>query len=125
MSETSDSLSAQALIHDLMPKFKAAETFIHDTLRSKIERCYDPAEKLRLKNLKIEFELETVMIRMNLKHLMQRYSAELVEFQEGANEGALLELQEEEGIAIGNLRRLYQRAQEWQTDREGLRYDGR
>ncbi|QOR39204.1 hypothetical protein HNO52_12275 [Billgrantia diversa] len=107
-----------------MPKLKATERFIRDTLVSRIERCYDPAEKLSLKNLKIEFELETVMIRMNLKHLMRRYSVELFEFQEGKKDDALLELQAEEAVAIESLRRLYLRTHEWQTDREGLRYDG-
>lgn len=121
------SLPARELLYDLVRKLKATECFIHDTLRSRIESCYDPVEKLRLKNLKNEFELETetVMIRMNLKHLMRRYSAELVEFQEGKNDDALLELQKEEVVAIESLRRLYQHTHEWQTDREVLRYDGK
>ncbi|MFC4976086.1 hypothetical protein ACFPTY_16640 [Halomonas beimenensis] len=84
------------------------------TLQGRIERCTDEAEKARLEELKIEFELEISMIRMNLEHLMQRYSQQLEDAAQGRHsEGnAVLTLDAHEAVAVESAWALYRRAQE-------------
>ncbi len=121
MPELRSSQSARELLTDLLPKHKANEHFLGNTLAVKIQRCLDPTERLRLKNIKMEFELELAMIRMNLEHLLRRYSAELlaVKEDEAGEKDTLLALDEHEAVAIESLRRLYARSHELQTDSTG------
>jgi hypothetical protein len=118
MSEHHSSLSARKLIEDLVPKLKATESFIGDTLVVKIRYCPDPQERVRLKGLRTEFEVELSMIRMNLKSLLTRYSSEIsmVMGDKDRQGDAQLALDEHESVAIENIRRLYQRSQELQAE---------
>ncbi len=115
MYERHSSLSARELVDDLLPKLKATEHFLEDTLNAKAQHSPEPREQLRLRNLKAEFELEVSMIRMNLKHLLRRYSQELTSMGEG-DEDFLLELDEHEVVAIESMRQLFQRTHELQTN---------
>lgn len=111
------SVTDTELLEEVIPKLKATERFLHDTLRVRIDGSRDQREKLWLRNLKTEFELEISMIRMNLEHLFRRYSDQLVgpiEDSEGER-GAPLVLDEHEAVAVERIRRLYQRSQELQT----------
>ncbi|MGQ4880127.1 hypothetical protein ACOJCM_16285 [Billgrantia sp. LNSP4103-1] len=119
MTERHTSLSARELLDILMPKLKATEHFLADTLEVKIQSCLDPREKLRLNKLKVEFELELGMIRMNLDHLLRRFSKEFIAVQQGL-EDASLALDEHETVAIESIRRLYAQAHGYQTDRGGM-----
>ncbi|WP_156085462.1 hypothetical protein [Billgrantia saliphila] len=115
-----EKIPVHVVIHDLVPKLKATERFVNNTLMIRSEHCYDPVEKTRLDELSTEFELEIAMIRLNLDHLLRRYAHEFsgaVEGREGA-EGAMLTLDENEAVAIESIRRLYQRAHELQTGHE-------
>ena len=117
MSTVHTSLSSSEVLDNLLPKLKATENFLHDTLSVKLECCAEPRERLRLANLQTEFELEIAMIRMNLAHLLRRYSEELVDVT-GAREGKpdiLLALDDHEAVAIKSIRRLYARTHELQT----------
>ncbi|WP_445157875.1 hypothetical protein [Halomonas sp. E14] len=121
MSTVHTSLSSSELLDNLLPKLKATENFLHDTLNVKIECCAEPRERRRLANLQTEFELEIAMIRMNLAHLLRRYSEELVDAT-GASEGkrdTLLALDDHEAVAIESIRRLYSRSHALQTGSEG------
>ncbi|MFU8839036.1 MAG: hypothetical protein ACNA75_12120 [Thiohalomonadaceae bacterium] len=113
-----ESISAGDLLHDLVPKLKATERLMANTLWENIQRCIDPGEKARLESLLQEFELELAMIRLNLRHLLRRHAEELEAAVKGgdADTGLLLELDEHEAVAIESARRLYRRAQEMQTD---------
>jgi hypothetical protein len=118
MSECQSSLSARKLVEDLVPKLKATERFIGDTLVVKIRYCPDPQEQVRLKGLRTEFEVGLSMIRMNLKSLLTRYSSE-ISMVMGDKEGqsdAQLALDAHEAVAIENIRRFYQRSQELQAE---------
>ena len=63
-----------------------------------------------------EFELELVMIRMNLDHLMKRYASELQDATAGGVNVAL-ELDQHERLAIQSARKLYERARTLQTSK--------
>ena len=114
----SETITARDLLHDLVPKLKSTERLIAYTLWERIQRCLDPGEKARLQTLKQEFELELVMIRMNLDHLLRRHAEQLEQAANGGEEGAgpLLELDEHEAVAIESARRLHRRSQELQAD---------
>lgn len=125
MSEPHTSLSARELLEELVPKLKATEHFLGDTLGVKIQYSPDPREKRRLQNLKSELELELTMIRMNLGHLLKRYSRQLVEATddpEGKGD-TLLALDEHEAVAIASIRRLYARSHALQTDSGGSAHE--
>ena len=100
-------------VYDLIPKLKTTEHLVDSTLQGRITRCGDANEKARLQGLKVEFELEISMIRMNLEHLMRRYSRQLDEAaQDGASrQDAVLSLDAHEAVAIERVRTLYRRAQ--------------
>ncbi|MBW6391405.1 hypothetical protein [Billgrantia antri] len=112
------SVTDTELLEEVIPKLKNIELFLHDTLRVKIDGCRVPKEIHRLRNLKSEFELEISMIRMNLSHLLRRYSDQLIRTVEDAKRerGTQIVLDEHEAVAIERIRRLYQRSQEVQTD---------
>ncbi len=120
MGITTERLSARDVIYDLIPKLKATQHLVDNTLRVKIARYADEGERARLESLKLEFELEISMIRMNLDHLLTRYSRQLEEAAKGGegDPGPMLELDEHEAVAIESARRLYRRAHELQA---GLR----
>ena len=113
-SKIQTSLSSRELLDDLVPKLKATEHFLHETLIVKVGNCPDPREKLCLQNLRTEIELEIAMIRMNLEHLLRRYSEQLVDSAEGEG-NTMLALDDHEAVAIESIRRIYARADELQT----------
>lgn len=112
-SPHAENLYARDVVYDVIPKLKTTERLVDSTLRGRIARCADADEKARLEELKIEFELEISMIRMNLEHLMRRYSRQLEEAaRNGASrQGAVLTLDAHEAVAIESARTLYRRAQ--------------
>ncbi|MCE8034517.1 hypothetical protein EKK97_13510 [Billgrantia tianxiuensis] len=117
MTKFNFSLSAREVIDDLVPKLKATERFLGNTLAAKIAACNDSGEAQRLQTLQAEFELEIAMVHMNLEHLLKRYSEQLadaVHDPEGKG-GIMLTLDEHEAVAIESIRRLYQRSHELQT----------
>lgn len=112
-----EQIDARELTSDLLPKLKATQHLIDNTLKMRIEKCEDGVERQRLTQLKQEFELEMMMIRMNLEHLLKRYSEQLQAAAEGREQfkSPLLALDDSESVAIESARRLYRRAQELQT----------
>ncbi|UYG02078.1 hypothetical protein OCT51_12790 [Halomonas sp. LR3S48] len=118
MPEFDSSLSSRELLEELLPKLKATEQFLNDTLAAKLESELDPRETQRLQDLKAEFELEITMIQLNLRRLLQRHADQLVDTMddpEGKGD-ALLTLDEHEAVAIESIRKLYARSHELQTD---------
>ncbi|MFP4137065.1 MAG: hypothetical protein ACLFSR_01765 [Halomonas sp.] len=109
---TSETITAHELLYDLVPKLKATETTVSDTLTARLMMTTDPELRERLRTFKAEFELERAMIRMNLEHLL-RLHAEAVEAERREGEGRhILPLDEHEATAVGRVRQLYRRAQE-------------
>lgn len=117
MRKTKDRISARELVHDVIPKLRATEKLISDTLLDMIETASDEEERSRRILQQQEFELEVTMIRMNLDHLMKRYAREIQEMIDAADDrpGALLQLDQHERFAIESARQLYQRVQTIQT----------
>ncbi|WP_152477772.1 hypothetical protein [Halomonas sp. THAF12] len=87
------------------------------TLQSRIDRCSNQVDASKLEELKIEFELEIAMIRMNLEHPMTRYSRQLEAARQNGKTGnrALLTLDAHEAVAVESARTLYRRARELAT----------
>lgn len=119
MPESDSSLSSRELLEDLLPKLKATEHFLGDTLAAKLESELDPGETQRLQHLQAEFELEITMIQLNLRSLLQRYADQLVDAMDDpeGKGGVLLALDEHEAVAIESIRKLYARSHELQTDK--------
>lgn len=112
-----EQIDARELTRDVLPKLKATEHLIDNTLKMRIETCQDETERERLTRIQQEFELEMMMIRMNLEHLFKRYSDQLKAASEGRQHftSPLLEMDDSESVAIESAKRLYRRAQELQT----------
>lgn len=110
-------IHSRDVVYDLIPKLHATERLVDSTLQGRIVRCTDEDETARLEELKIEFELEISMIRMNLEHLMTRYSRQLEEVRQSGQQAnnATLSLDTHEAVAIESARVLYRRVQELAT----------
>ena len=117
MRKTKDRISARELVHDVIPKLRATEKLISDTLLDMIETASDEDERNRRTLQQQEFELEVTMIRMNLDHLLNRYAREIQNVVESADDrsGAILQLDQHERFAIESARQLYDRVQTIQT----------
>lgn len=115
MNQRSVKISAYEVIYDLSPKLKTLEKQIHGTLHAMVSSGQTAEEKARVEKLKIEFELELMMIDMNLKHLFQRYQHELAAVAKDDRQEIYLTLDEYEATAIQNAKTLYQRVQAVQT----------
>lgn len=111
---SAETITAHELLYDLVPKLKATEATVSDTLTARLMMTTDPEVRERLKTFKAEFELERTMIRMNLEHLLRRH-AEAVEAERSGSAGEsrhTLPLDEHEATAVARVRQLYRRAQE-------------
>lgn len=111
-----EKIDARELTRDVLPKLNATQHLIDNTLKTSIDKCQDEAERERLTRVQQEFELEMMMIRMNLEHLLKRYSDQLKAAAEGRERfsSPLLELDQSESVAIESAKLLYRRAQEIQ-----------
>ncbi|MBD3896144.1 hypothetical protein IEI94_09805 [Halomonas sp. ML-15] len=117
MSMTAGGISARDLLHDLIPKLKATESFVNDTLVVMIDQAPPGEERLRRERQRQEFQLNLTMIRMNLKHLLKRHAHLLDEVSEAddLSPGQMLKLDEHERVALESARALYEQTQALQT----------
>ncbi len=117
MHNAKANISAQELVHNVIPKLRATEKLVSDALLDMIKTTNDEEERNRRTLQQQEFELEVTMIRMNLDHLMERYAKEIQEVVDSADDrpGALLQLDQHERFAIESARQLYDRVQTIQT----------
>jgi len=83
----------------------------------RIKTCHDEEERQRLTILQDEFTLEMTMIRMNLEHLLKRYSDQLEASSRGEQhfQSPILTMDDAEALAIDRAKRLYARAYQLQT----------
>ncbi|GHC30449.1 hypothetical protein [Aidingimonas halophila] len=109
-------ITPRDILDDILPKVKATERVVNNTLKSMLEAADDSAERRRLENQVMEFELEITMIMMNLEHLMNRYAMAFQEVTDAGHRrsGPVLELDQHEVVAIESARKLYERIQEVQ-----------
>jgi hypothetical protein len=115
MPNHANCLSARTLVNELIPRLKALERLVGETLGPVISRTRDGKERQRLTTLRQEFELKSLMIRMNLGHLTKRYAEEIQTATRPEGDDTLLMLDEHEAAAIASLQSLYARAQTIQT----------
>ncbi|MCO7247882.1 hypothetical protein [Halomonas sp. Mc5H-6] len=108
------SISAHEVMYDLIPRLNALEGQINNTVEAMITASQSPVEKKRNENLKIEFELELTMIRMNLQHLLSRYQNELQAVTRDDRQDILLALDKHETVAVQSAKALYDRVQRLQ-----------
>lgn len=117
MLNTTGQIAAHDIVYDILPKLKATEDLVNSTLKDMIEQA--PSEEIRTQKLlqQQEFELQITMIRMNLDHLLKRYSKEVQAAWENdqRHAGALLSLDQHERFAIDRAKELYERARTIQT----------
>ncbi|KXS36093.1 MAG: hypothetical protein AWU55_3040 [Halomonadaceae bacterium T82-2] len=117
MPDTSATLPASTLVHDILPRLEATESLIHTALQEQIEAATSTAERQRHTLLKQEFELEITMIRLNLDSLMKRHAVAIrraMNAPQGRND-VQLSLDANERVALQSARTLYERVRAFQT----------
>ncbi|MCG7598629.1 hypothetical protein MHM84_02395 [Halomonas sp. McH1-25] len=112
MLVTADTISARDLVYEIIPKLTATEKLVNNTLHTTIAEFGNFSELSHYQLLKHEFELEIMMIHMNLDHLLKRYAQEIqaASGSGGREAGAILELDQHERFAIDSAKKLYERA---------------
>ena len=115
MKSHATTVSAVSVVKELIPKLNAVEKQIEDTISAALETSQLPTQIERYTKLQAEFQLELTMIRMNLEHLLKRYSQELAAVVNDPRQDVLLTLDAYEATAIENAKQLYQRVQALQT----------
>lgn len=110
-------IDARELMREVLPKLRATRNLIDTILNERIKTCHDEDERRRLTILQDEFTLEMTMIRMNLEHLLKRYSGQLEAASRGEQhfQSPVLTMDDAEATAIERAKSLYMRAYQLQT----------
>lgn len=111
MLTVSARISSDTLLNDLLPKLNAVEFIIGKRLTMTMARTSEPAELARLTELQREFDLELMMIRMNLEHLFKRYAA-IIQPPDKQPQNTVLDLEESEQTALQAAVNLYNKVSE-------------
>ncbi|MYL22831.1 hypothetical protein [Vreelandella massiliensis] len=111
MKQASASISAYEVIYDLIPKLNTMKKEVNTTLKVTVETSKTAAQKARYESLQKEFELELMMIRLNLEHLLNRYENELEAVTQDKRRDVYLSLDAHEATAVESAKALYQRLQ--------------
>lgn len=105
-------ISSETLINDVIPKLKTVEFILENKLKAAIAtHSTDAQKRARYEALQQEFELELMMIHMNLEHLLTR-NAQLLKPQHGRIENTLLNLDDSEQVALTTISNLYKKVSE-------------
>lgn len=111
MSQAITNISAYEVIYDLIPKLNTMKKEVNTTLKVMGETSQTAAQKARYASLQQEFELELMMIRLNLEHLLNRYETELEAVTQDKRRDIYLALDAHEATAVESAKSLYQRLQ--------------
>lgn len=114
MSQNKQHISAHKVVAELIPKLNATERQVNQTLSSITGMSQSTGNSDRYARLKAEFSLELTMIRLNLDHLLKRYSKELDAVMSNPQHDVLLNLDLHEATAIESAQQLYKRVQQLQ-----------
>ncbi|WP_258807812.1 hypothetical protein [Pseudidiomarina sp. CB1] len=101
-------ITVRSLVTELMPKLRTIEHVIETRLDDLIWKAPTPTRKFQLETLKNEFELELMMIKMNMKHLLKRHQ-EVINVADLEHDETVLELDDREQTAVTSAWKLYQR----------------
>ncbi|MDC8443619.1 hypothetical protein JJO83_13055 [Halomonas aquamarina] len=114
MKPNATTISTLYVVEELVPRLNAVDNQIEKTI-SAIINAGQASQIERYSKLQAEFQLELTMIRMNLEHLLKRYSQELAAVVNDPRQDVLLTLDAYEATAIENAKQLYRRVQALQT----------
>ncbi|RCV90912.1 hypothetical protein [Billgrantia montanilacus] len=108
-------ITLQELLYDILPKLKAAEVMIQNTLLAILEATEQPLEQVRRQEQQEALELELFTIRLHIKHLLTRYSQDVQAMRESerngtaVGDGPVLTLDDGEAQAIEKAKMLHER----------------
>lgn len=106
MSTEYKTITVKRLVTELMPKLHTIEHIIETRLNDLIWKAPTPTRKFQLESLKDEFELELMMIKMNMKHLLRRHQTK-INLADLDNDDTELELDDREQTAVEAAWKLY------------------
>lgn len=97
------SISLETIIKDILPKLSRVERVIADITENKACLIRDPYDKKQLQNKRARIELEVMMVKTHIQHLMSRYPHEIQSMENGTGGCAsniTLQMTEEEKTMI-------------------------
>lgn len=106
MKAASANVTSEQLINDVIPKLKTVEFILESKLKAAIQNSTDAQQKAKYERQQQEFELELMMIQMNLDHLLGRY-ADIIKPQGKRAQNTYLELDDSERVALSAIMNLY------------------
>lgn len=103
-----NTIPLRTLTDEVMPQLAAAETLLHNTLRSILAVTRDPAQRARCEQQQEVLDLELFRIRLNFDSLLRRHAGAVAEMAgAGAGDpGPVLQLDSAEAEAVRSARRL-------------------
>ncbi|MDV6319131.1 hypothetical protein [Chromohalobacter sp. HP20-39] len=108
MSSPRTQITVSELNNQIIPRLDLVEKLINTTLASLIETTESVEERARREDQKQRFELMLLSIRMNVASVSRRHAAVIRAAQNGdPTGGSLLQLDENEAIALDNAKSLY------------------
>lgn len=114
MNTNIKTIQAWEVVNELIPKLNTVEKHIEQTINVVSSASQSPTQIERYTKLRVEFQLELTMIRMNLEHLLKRYRRELEAVMNDPRQDVLLTLDQHETVAVESATTLYRRVQELQ-----------
>lgn len=112
MKSAGATVTSHELINDVIPKLKTVEFILDSKLAAAIENSKDAQQREKYQVYQQEFQLELMMIRMNLEHLLSRY-ADIIKPTDGKRgENTYLELDDSERVALSTIINLYNKVSE-------------
>lgn len=99
-------VTAKFIFTQLMPKLRTIEFVIETKLENLILTAPSSTRRQQVEKLKNEFELELMMIKLNLEHLLKRYK-DVLKLDNLEEDDTLLELDDKEKVAIESAWKLY------------------
>ncbi len=115
MNPAGTTVTSEQLINNVIPKLKTVEFILDTKLRSIIANSKDASQRSRYEVLQNEFQLELMMIQMNLDHLLTRY-ADILQPTGKRPENTLLDLDGSEQVALSAVANLYSKVSEFASN---------
>ena len=110
MPQYNAKMTLNELVYSVIPNLNTAERLVCNTLDSLIESAENPLDVFKRTEQRQAFNLELHRIRMNIKHLLDRYRADVDEImrKNGGVDGPVIEPDALEADAIQSAIDIYQ-----------------
>lgn len=108
-------ITLHEVLYEIIPKLKAAEAMIQNTLVAILDATEEPLETTRRQEQQVALELELFTIRLNVNHLLNRHSQAVQAMRDSEQSGAaigdgpVLTLDDGEAQAIEKAKMLHER----------------